>query len=768
MHGGVTPVQRRPAHRHIAEIEQETGATVTFTPHLLPTSRGLLVTAYVRLRRAAAGRPRRAVRRAATPASRSSASARCPRRSGWRARTPVAVAAFADERTGTRDRRRRARQPRQGRGRPGDPERQPDARPRRGRRPDRRTACGRRRHLPARLPGRGRAGGIKASGPARRRARGRRRRPPRPPASSRAAPPPARRCACAASASRASAGRARGDRRLERQRERRHRRAGPRRRRADGGADRRADRAPADDVLVCSTGVIGVPLPMDRVEAGIRAAAACCRRTAATEAAVAICTTDSHPKLAHAHASRSTAARCASAAMAKGAGMIRPDLGTMIAVVTTDAAIARRPAAAAAGAAAAASLQPHHGRRQPVDVRLRDRARRRAPPAWRSPRPNCARVQRGAVRRLPRPRARDRRRRRGRAPDRALRGGRRPLRRPRPDRAARHVAEDQLVRCALYGADPNWGRIVAALGVCGVDLDTDRIAIDLGGVPLVRDGIAVAGAAAAAGEAAQRAARCDVRIDLGCRRRRPPSSTGSDLSTRVRPQQLGVHDLMQPVVAKLGGNALGSLPDALALGAGGRQLVIVHGGGAQISGADAPPRHRAALRRRPPVHRPAVAGLRAQGAGATSPTSWSRRSRDGRRERRAAAPRRGAGRPSACPSSGWSGASSAWTTAPLEAAWAAGGVPLIAPARARRLRPALPERQRRRRRRRRGGSRRRRRARVPVRRARRARRGRQRDRRDQRVGAAGRDRRHAAEAGGVRHRAWPPASDACASAPARW
>ena len=40
---------------------------------------------------------------------------------------------------------------------------------------------------------------------------------------------------------------------------------------------------------------------------------------------------------------------------------------------------------------------------------------------------------------------------------------------------------------------------------------------------------------------------------------------------------------MQPVVAKLGGNALGSLPDALALGAGGRQLVIIHGGGAQIS-----------------------------------------------------------------------------------------------------------------------------------------------------------------------------------------
>jgi N-acetyl-gamma-glutamyl-phosphate reductase len=48
VHGGVTPYSPT-GHRHIAEIEQELGASVTFTPHLLPTSRGLLVTAYVRL-----------------------------------------------------------------------------------------------------------------------------------------------------------------------------------------------------------------------------------------------------------------------------------------------------------------------------------------------------------------------------------------------------------------------------------------------------------------------------------------------------------------------------------------------------------------------------------------------------------------------------------------------------------------------------------------------------------------------------------------------
>ena len=49
VHGGVTPYSPT-GHRHVAEIEQELGLRVTFTPHLLPSSRGLLVTAYVRLR----------------------------------------------------------------------------------------------------------------------------------------------------------------------------------------------------------------------------------------------------------------------------------------------------------------------------------------------------------------------------------------------------------------------------------------------------------------------------------------------------------------------------------------------------------------------------------------------------------------------------------------------------------------------------------------------------------------------------------------------
>ena len=58
------------------------------------------------------------------------------------------------------------------------------------------------------------------------------------------------------------------------------------------------------------------------------------------------------------------------------------------------------------------------------------------------------------------------------------RGARRP-------RAA--VAENVLVKCALHGGDPNWGRILAALGAAGVHLDPDRVAVVVGGVPIVFD-----------------------------------------------------------------------------------------------------------------------------------------------------------------------------------------------------------------------------------------------------------------------------------------
>jgi glutamate N-acetyltransferase/amino-acid N-acetyltransferase len=87
----------------------------------------------------------------------------------------------------------------------------------------------------------------------------------------------------------------------------------------------------ADEVLVLSTGIIGIPLPMDRVVAGLREAAAALRPGGGDAAARAILTTDQRPKQAEARTDAFTVG-----GMAKGAGMIHPRLATMLAVITTD------------------------------------------------------------------------------------------------------------------------------------------------------------------------------------------------------------------------------------------------------------------------------------------------------------------------------------------------------------------------------------------------------------------------------------------------
>jgi glutamate N-acetyltransferase/amino-acid N-acetyltransferase len=87
----------------------------------------------------------------------------------------------------------------------------------------------------------------------------------------------------------------------------------------------------AEEVVVLSTGIIGVPLPMDRLLPGVEAAAASLSADGGEAAAAAILTTDRGPKLAQAAGSGFTVG-----GMAKGAGMIHPRLATMLAVLTTD------------------------------------------------------------------------------------------------------------------------------------------------------------------------------------------------------------------------------------------------------------------------------------------------------------------------------------------------------------------------------------------------------------------------------------------------
>jgi glutamate N-acetyltransferase/amino-acid N-acetyltransferase len=86
-----------------------------------------------------------------------------------------------------------------------------------------------------------------------------------------------------------------------------------------------------EQVVVLSTGVIGAPLPLDRVLAGVDDAAAALSEDGGADAAEAILTTDTHPKQAVFHG-----AGFAVGGMAKGSGMIHPNLATLLAVVTTD------------------------------------------------------------------------------------------------------------------------------------------------------------------------------------------------------------------------------------------------------------------------------------------------------------------------------------------------------------------------------------------------------------------------------------------------
>ena len=92
------------------------------------------------------------------------------------------------------------------------------------------------------------------------------------------------------------------------------------------------------DVLVCSTGVIGRPMPMDRVVRGIRAAALSMSPASGGDVARAIMTTDTVPKVAEATFTVSGVSYTVGGT-AKGAGMLHPDMATLLAFLTTDAPI---------------------------------------------------------------------------------------------------------------------------------------------------------------------------------------------------------------------------------------------------------------------------------------------------------------------------------------------------------------------------------------------------------------------------------------------
>ena len=234
-----------------------------------------------------------------------------------------------------------------------------------------------------------------------------------------------------------------------------------------------------DEVLVCSTGLIGIPLPMDRLEEGVPAAVRVLRPDGGAAAAEAIRTTDTGRKEVVVEGNGFRVG-----GMAKGAAMLAPNMATMLAVLTTDAeaTAAELQDALAAGVAGSFNALSTDGctstndtvvllasgaagPADPAELHLAvgeacaDLARQMAGDAEGATKVVTVRVV-------------------GAETDEDATA------------AARKVADSALCKCSWYGEDPYWGRIVSELGVSGAAFDQTRVSIAYGGVTVCRDGVA--------------------------------------------------------------------------------------------------------------------------------------------------------------------------------------------------------------------------------------------------------------------------------------
>ena len=260
----------------------------------------------------------------------------------------------------------------------------------------------------------------------------------------------------------------------------------------------------AIEVAVCSTGLIGDRLPMDRVLAGVRDIVheMAGGLTGGAEAAQAIMTTDTVPKqVALHHPGNWTVG-----GMAKGAGMLAPSLATMLCVITTDAVADATALGQALRNATARTFD-----RLDVDgscstndtvLLLTSGASEIAPSqadlddaVLRVCADLCAQLQadaEGATKRVTVTVT-------GAATEQEAVA------------AARAIARDSLVKTALFGSDPNWGRVLAAVGMAPVTLDPNRIIVSFNGSPVCVDGAGAPGAR----DVDLSDADIDVTVDLG-------------------------------------------------------------------------------------------------------------------------------------------------------------------------------------------------------------------------------------------------------------
>ena len=267
-------------------------------------------------------------------------------------------------------------------------------------------------------------------------------------------------------------------------------------------------------VYVASTGVIGEFLPVPKLEAGIVTAVGLLSPAGFEQAAEAIMTTDLYPKLSIVQ-EEIGGKTVTVAGIAKGSGMIHPDMATMLCFIMTDANIASPLLKKSLLSSVETSFNSItvDGDTSTNDMILcmaNGAAGNKRIAAGAKEQKKFQACLDAVTRSLARQVVRD-----GEGATKfveiVVRGAKNPA---EAKRAAVTVAKSSLVKTALFGEDANWGRIMAALGYSGVDMDESRTDISIGKAKLVEKGLGQGKAADREAALALKQREVQITIDL--------------------------------------------------------------------------------------------------------------------------------------------------------------------------------------------------------------------------------------------------------------
>jgi glutamate N-acetyltransferase/amino-acid N-acetyltransferase len=246
-----------------------------------------------------------------------------------------------------------------------------------------------------------------------------------------------------------------------------------------------------DQVLVSSTGVIGRFLPMDAIKSGIAEACGNLSDAAGVEAARAIMTTDTVPKTAQLDV-EIAGAQVRVGGMCKGSGMIHPNMATMLAYITTDAAVepglmSKLVKSIADRSFNQVTIDGDSSTNDSFLVLANGAAGNEPIQGGSAEAEQLRHAMEQVARDLSRAIARD-----GEGATKLITVKVVDALSDADARtAARSVASSSLVKTAVHGGDPNWGRIVCALGYSGAELALDRLHLTVGGLVVFERGAGV-------------------------------------------------------------------------------------------------------------------------------------------------------------------------------------------------------------------------------------------------------------------------------------